>query len=92
MNVLNIFLVLLYIDPDYNPNNEQRKFLAWQRYTLAPDHVYMHTNSSLTYTCMHAHAHTHKPYASTLACVFYAAWDNLRIDVYGFAAFCEWFF
>ena len=21
-----------------------------------------------------------------------AAWDNLRIDVYGFAAFCEWFF
>ena len=21
-----------------------------------------------------------------------AAWDNLRINVYGFAAFCEWFF
>ena len=22
----------------------------------------------------------------------HVAWDNLRIDVYGFTAFCEWFF
>ena len=38
---------------------------------------------------MHTHQfiHTHSSTDTQ-----FAAWDNLRIDVYGFAAFCEWFF
>ena len=44
--------------------------------TLVTDYICAHTQNTVNYI---------------IFCVT-AAWDNLRIDVYGFATFCDWFF
>ena len=36
--------------------------------------------------------HVHGFKTCLLVCDAASAWDNLKIDVYGFSAFCEWFF
>lgn len=53
-------------------------------------HSQTHTPSSLTFTC--ACIHTYIRNTKKFHFCVNAAWDNLRIDVYGFATFCEWFF